>query len=45
MRFPGQISASGTYTLQAGGPDALTAAQVATLTAYAPHERWDIGAF
>lgn len=45
MRFPGQISASGTYTLQAGGPDALTAAQVASLTAYAPHDRWDIGAF
>ena len=45
MRWPGQISASGTYTLQAGGPDALTAAQVATLTGYAPHDRWDIGAF
>ena len=45
MRFPGQISASGTYTLQAGGPDTLTAAQVASLTAYAPHDRWNIGAF
>jgi hypothetical protein len=45
MRWPGQISASGTYTLQAGGPDALTAAQVASLTAYATHDRWNIGAF
>lgn len=45
MRWPGQISASGTYTLQAGGPDALTAALVASLTAYAPDDRWNIGAF
>lgn len=45
MSYPGSISASGTYTLQAGGPDTLTAAQVASLTAYAPHDRWNIGAF
>ena len=45
MRWPGSIGASGTYTTQAGGPDALTPSLVATLTGYAPHDRWDVGAF
>ena len=45
MSWPGSISASGTYTTQAGGPDALTPSLVATLTGYAPHDRWDVGAF
>jgi hypothetical protein len=45
MSWPGSISGSGTYTTQAGGPDALTPSLVATLTGYAPHDRWDVGAF
>lgn len=45
LRWPGSITGSGTYTLQTGGPDSLTPATVATLTAYSPDDRWDIGAF
>lgn len=45
MSWPGSISGSGTYTTKAGGPDALTPSIVATLTGYAPHDRWDVGAF
>ncbi len=43
--WPGSFPGSGTYTTQAGGPDALTPSLVATLTGYAPHDRWDVGAF
>jgi len=43
--WPGSFPGSGTYTLKAGGPDSLTPATVATLTAYSPDNRWDIGAF
>ena len=45
MSWPGSIGSSGTYTTQAGGPDALTPSLVAALTGYAPHDRWDVGAF
>ncbi len=43
--WPGSFPGSGTYTLKTGGPDALTPAQVHTLTGHAGADLWNIGAF
>lgn len=42
---PGSFPASGTYTDAAGGPDSLTPATVATLTAHPGDDRWGVGVF
>lgn len=43
--FPSSFPGSGTYTLQAGGPDTLTPATVHALTGYAGNDLWGIGAY